>query len=87
MPLERLELLSEHGCFGGVQRFYKHFNVNEIGLPMRFALFLPPQAQAGRLIEASEPASVTTVAVWLWPALAVPGRVCTQPSGVTAATW
>lgn len=50
MALERLELLSEHGCFGGVQRFYKHFNVNEIGLPMRFALFLPPQAQAGQKV-------------------------------------
>ncbi|TNF62042.1 MAG: S-formylglutathione hydrolase [Burkholderiales bacterium] len=45
--LERLELLSEHGCFGGVQRFYKHFSVDHIGLPMRFALFLPPQAQDG----------------------------------------
>jgi len=45
--LERLELLSEHGCFGGVQRFYKHFSVDKIGLPMRFALFLPPQALAG----------------------------------------
>ena len=41
--LERLELISEHGCFGGVQRFYKHAS-HEIGLPMRFALFLPPQA-------------------------------------------
>jgi S-formylglutathione hydrolase len=48
--LERLELLSEHGCFGGVQRFYKHFSVNQIGLPMRFALFLPPQAQAGQTV-------------------------------------
>lgn len=48
MALERLELISEHGCFGGVQRFYKHFNVNQIGLPMRFALFLPPQALAGQ---------------------------------------
>ena len=47
MALDRLELLSEHGSFGGVQRFYKHFSVNEIGLPMRFALFLPPQALAG----------------------------------------
>jgi len=42
----RLELLSEHACFGGVQRFYKHAS-NEIGLPMRFGLFLPPQALAG----------------------------------------
>ncbi len=43
---DRLELLSEHGCFGGVQRFYKHFS-GEIGLPMRFAVFLPRQALAG----------------------------------------
>ncbi|HSW19693.1 MAG TPA: S-formylglutathione hydrolase [Ramlibacter sp.] len=35
-----LELLSEHGCFGGVQRFYRH-NSAEIGLPMRFSVFLP----------------------------------------------
>lgn len=47
MAFERLELLSEHGSFGGVQRFYKHAS-NEIGLPMRFALYLPPQALAGK---------------------------------------
>ena len=48
MPIafERLELISEHACFGGVQRFYKHAS-SEIGLPMRFGLFLPPQALAG----------------------------------------
>jgi S-formylglutathione hydrolase len=38
------ELLSEHGSFGGVQRFARHAS-REIGLPMRFALYLPPQAQ------------------------------------------
>lgn len=43
---DRLELLSEHGCFGGVQRFYKHMS-SEIGLPMRFGFFLPQQAVAG----------------------------------------
>lgn len=43
---ERLELISEHACFGGVQRFYKHMS-GEIGLPMQFGLFLPPQALAG----------------------------------------
>ena len=42
-----MELLSEHGCFGGLQRFYRHDSA-EIGLPMRFALYLPPQALAGR---------------------------------------
>mgnify|MGYP006154852853 CR=1 FL=1 len=49
MGFARLELVSEHGCFGGVQRFYKHAS-SEIGLPMRFALFLPPQALAGQKV-------------------------------------
>ncbi len=40
------ELLSEHNCFGGVQRFYRHAS-SEIGLPMRFSVFLPPQAEQG----------------------------------------
>ncbi|MDZ7890294.1 MAG: S-formylglutathione hydrolase [Rhodoferax sp.] len=40
------ELLSEHACFGGVQRFYKHASA-EIGLSMRFGVFLPPQVSAG----------------------------------------
>jgi S-formylglutathione hydrolase len=39
-------LLSEHGCFGGAQRFYLH-DSREIGLPMRFSVFLPPQAAHG----------------------------------------
>ena len=43
----RLELISEHACFGGVQRFYKHMSA-EVGLPMRFGVFLPPQALAGK---------------------------------------
>lgn len=44
-----LELVSEHACFGGSQRFYKHAS-SIIGLPMRFSVFLPPQTaieQAG----------------------------------------
>lgn len=43
-----LELISEHACFGGVQRFYSHQS-SEIGLPMRFSVFLPAQARAGKL--------------------------------------
>ena len=42
----RLELLSEHACFGGSQRFYRHAS-KEIGLPMRFSVFLPAQAAHG----------------------------------------
>ena len=40
------ELLDEHACFGGVQRFYQH-DSREIGLPMKFSVFLPPQASTG----------------------------------------
>ena len=35
-----LELISEHACFGGTQRFYRH-DSREIGLPMRFSVFIP----------------------------------------------
>lgn len=49
MALDNLELISEHACFGGVQRFYKHSSA-EIGLPMRFGLFLPPQALSGQAV-------------------------------------
>lgn len=43
-----LEVISEHRCFDGVQRFYKHAS-QEIGLPMRFSVFEPPQAKQGRV--------------------------------------
>lgn len=39
----QVALLSEHACFGGVQRFYQHDSAT-IGLPMKFSVFLPPQA-------------------------------------------
>jgi S-formylglutathione hydrolase len=40
------QLLSEHACFGGRQLFYQH-DSHEIGLPMKFSVFLPPQAAQG----------------------------------------
>jgi S-formylglutathione hydrolase len=43
-----LELISQHRCFGGWQRFYRHDSA-EIGLPMRFSVFIPAQAEAGRV--------------------------------------
>lgn len=46
--MSRLELLSEHGCFGGRQFFYRHPSA-ETGLPMRFALFLPPRVSGESL--------------------------------------
>ena len=39
-----MELISEHGCFGGTQGFYRHES-QVIGLPMRFGVFVPPQAR------------------------------------------
>jgi len=39
-----LELISEHACFGGSQRFYQHAS-QAIGLPMRFSVYLPPQSK------------------------------------------
>jgi S-formylglutathione hydrolase len=41
------ELLNEHACFGGVQRFYQHAS-SAIGLPMRFSVYLPPGHEDGR---------------------------------------
>ena len=46
--MSALTLLSEHGCFGGVQRFYKH-DSREIRGPMKFSAYLPPQARAGKV--------------------------------------
>lgn len=42
-PIERL---ASHGCFGGEQLFYRH-DSHEIGLPMKFSIYLPPQARHG----------------------------------------
>src|SRR5690349_11207242 len=43
-----LELVSEHACHGGMQRFYKH-DSQAIGLPMRFSVFIPPHADGSAL--------------------------------------
>jgi S-formylglutathione hydrolase len=51
MASDALELRSEHACFGGMQRFYRHAS-RAIGLPMQFALYLPPQARAGARVPA-----------------------------------
>ncbi len=41
-----METLSQHRCFEGTQGFYRHES-REIGLPMRFSVYQPPQAQQG----------------------------------------
>ncbi len=43
-----LELVSSHACHGGEQRFYRH-DSKTIGLPMKFSVYLPPQAVHGRV--------------------------------------
>lgn len=41
--MDALTTLDEHRCFGGVQGFYEHASA-EVGLPMRFGVYVPPQA-------------------------------------------
>lgn len=66
-----LQLLSEHACFGGVQRFYQHDSL-VIGLPMRFSVFLPPAALA------HDAASVPAV-------IYLAGLTCTEETFATKA--
>jgi len=42
------DILNEHACFGGVQRFYQH-DSTAIGLPMKFSVYLPPAADGKKL--------------------------------------
>lgn len=51
MSTMSLELLNAHACFGGAQRFYQH-SAREIGLPMKFSVYLPPQALQGAKVAA-----------------------------------
>jgi S-formylglutathione hydrolase len=46
--MSALNLVSEHACFGGVQRFYKHES-REVRGPMKFSAYLPPQAREGKV--------------------------------------
>ena len=39
-----IETLSEHASFGGMQGFYRHESA-QTGTPMRFGVYLPPQAK------------------------------------------
>jgi S-formylglutathione hydrolase len=43
-----LELIETHLCHGGKQAIYQHES-KTIGLPMRFSVYLPPQARHGRV--------------------------------------
>ncbi|QJY33706.1 S-formylglutathione hydrolase [Diaphorobacter sp. JS3050] len=52
---DTLEQLSAHACFGGEQRFYRHAS-HAVGLPMRFAVYLPPRALAAESADGKVPA-------------------------------
>lgn len=43
-----MERLSHHRAFGGWQSFYRH-DARQIGLPMQFSVYVPPQAEQGRV--------------------------------------
>jgi S-formylglutathione hydrolase len=38
-------IISEHACYGGTQRFYRHAS-RETGGEMKFSVYLPPQARS-----------------------------------------
>ncbi|MHA6138858.1 S-formylglutathione hydrolase [Pseudomonas mohnii] len=43
-----MEILSQHHCFSGSQGFYQHDSC-AIGLSMHFSVYLPPQAEHGKV--------------------------------------
>ncbi|SDE20057.1 S-formylglutathione hydrolase [Rhodospira trueperi] len=63
-----LETISEQKCFGGVQGVYRHDSA-ETKTPMRFAVYRPPQAEAG------------PVPVLWW----LSGLTCTEENFITKA--
>ena len=65
---QTLELLNEHRCFDGWQRYYQHAS-QTIGLPMRFSVYMPPQLQAS----AQKGAASLAEAIGQ-------GRLCSQPA-------
>jgi S-formylglutathione hydrolase len=46
--MSSIQLVSEHPCFGGVQRFYKHESRETRG-PMKFSVYLPPHAKTEKV--------------------------------------
>ena len=48
MPVSTIKTVTQNRCFGGVQGVYTHAS-QETRCAMRFGLFLPPQAKAGRV--------------------------------------
>jgi S-formylglutathione hydrolase len=46
--MSTIQLVNEHACFGGVQQFYKHDSRETRG-SMKFSVYQPPQAKAGKV--------------------------------------
>jgi S-formylglutathione hydrolase len=46
--MSTIQLVSEHGCYGGVQQFYKHSS-SETQSTMKFSVYLPPQARSAKV--------------------------------------
>ena len=46
-----MELNNAHACCGGAQRYYEHHS-SEIGLAMKFSVYLPPKAVMGEKVPA-----------------------------------
>ncbi len=46
--MSAVELLAEHACHGGVQRFYRHES-RETRSSMKFSAYVPPQARSDRV--------------------------------------
>ena len=46
--MSTIQLLSEHGCYGGVQQFYKHVSRETRGT-MKFSVYLPPQSRSANV--------------------------------------
>jgi len=43
-----LSVISQHACYGGEQGFYRHESL-EVRGPMKFSVYLPPQARSGKV--------------------------------------
>ena len=74
--IHKLELISEHRCFAGVQRFYRH-DSSAIGLPMRFSVFIPEQA-ADAQTEAAQAAAALAKPSRLPVLFFLAGLTCTE---------
>jgi S-formylglutathione hydrolase len=46
--MSSIQLVSEHACFGGLQRFYKHDSRETRGT-MKFSVYLPPRARDSKV--------------------------------------